>query len=145
MKDTGYDHNDGSLAIGNTGILWTEADYIDMTVPFAAGGLYSTVEDLYRWDQALYTEQLVPQDLLDVMFTPHAKMLDTGLSYGYGWYISEMNNHNVVGHDNRIEGFITEIRHYIDDKVTIIVISNRDSTGVGNIANLIAQAVFEKQ
>jgi len=145
MKDTGYDHNDGSLAIGYTGILWTEADYIDMTIPFAAGGLYSTVEDLYRWDQALYTEQLVSQDLLDLMFTPHAKLPVTGLSYGYGWYIGEMNNHNVVGHGGGIEGFATEIRRYIDDKVTIIVISNRDSTGVGNIADLIAQAVFEKQ
>ena len=145
MKNTGYAHNDGNLAIGYTGILWTEADYIDMTIPFAAGGLYSTVEDLYRWDQALYTEQLVSQDLLDLMFTPHAKMPFTGFSYGYGWYIGEMNNHNVVGHGGSIEGFATEIRRYIDDNVTIIVISNRDSTGVGNIADLIAQAVFEKQ
>jgi len=145
MKDTGYDHNDGSLAIGYTGILWTEADYIDMTIPFAAGGLYSTVEDLYRWDQALYTEQVVSKDLLDLMFTPHAKMPDTGLSYGYGWFIGEMNNHNVVGHGGGIEGFATEIRRYIDDKVTIIVLSNRVSTGVEHIADLIAQALFEKQ
>ena len=145
MKDSGYDHNDGSLAIGYTGILWTEADYIDMTIPFAAGGLYSTVEDLYRWDQALYTEQLVSQDLLDLMFTPHAEMPIAGFSYGYGWYIGEMNNHNVVGHGGGIEGFVTEIRRYIDDRVTIIVISNRDSTGVGRIADLIAQAVFESQ
>ena len=145
MKDTGYDHNDGSLAIGYTGILWTEADYLDMTTPFAAGGLYSTVEDLYRWDQALYTEQLVSQDLLDLMFTPHEKMPVTDFSYGYGWYIGEMNDHKVVGHGGVIEGFATEIRRYIDDKVTIIVISNRDSTGVVNITDLIAQAVFEKQ
>ena len=80
-----------------------------------------------------------------MMFTPHAKMPVSDLSYGYGWYIGEMNNHNVVGHGGRIEGFITELWRYTDDKVTIIVISNRDSTGVGNIANLVAQAVFEKQ
>jgi len=145
MKDTGYDHNDGGLATGYTGILWTEADYIDMTIPFAAGGLYSTVEDLYRWDQALDTEQLVSQDLLDLMFTPHAKMPVTNMSYGYGWYIGEMNHHNVVGHGGQIDGFIAEIRRYTDDKATIIVISNRDSTGIGNIADLIAQTIFEKQ
>ncbi len=147
MKDTGYDHNDGSLAIGYTGTrgLWREADYIDMTIPFAAGGLYSTVEDLYRWDQALYTEQFVSKDLVDLMFTPQAEMPVADLSYGYGWGVGEMNNHRVVGHGGGIEGFATEIRRYLDDKVTIIVLSNRDTTGVGSIADVIAQAVFEEQ
>jgi CubicO group peptidase (beta-lactamase class C family) len=145
MKDTGYDHNDGSLAIGYTGTWRTEADYIDMTIPYAAGGLYSTVEDLYRWDQALYTEQLVPKDLLDLMFTPHAKTSDPGLSYGYGWDVGKMNNHKAVGHGGGIEGFATGIRRYTDDKVTIIVLSNRDTTNVSRIADQIAQAVFEEK
>jgi CubicO group peptidase (beta-lactamase class C family) len=147
MKDTGYDHNDGSLAIGYTGTLglWREADYINMTVPYAAGGLYSTVEDLYRWDQALYTERLVSKDLVDLMFTPHAKMPIADSSYGYGWAVGKMNNHQVVGHGGGIEGFATEIRRYIDDEVTIIVLSNRDTTRVGSTADLIAQAVFEEQ
>jgi CubicO group peptidase (beta-lactamase class C family) len=66
MKNTGYDHNDGSLATGYTGFYdhWEKAEYIDMTIPYAAGGLYSTIEDLYRWDQVLYTEQLMSQELL---------------------------------------------------------------------------------
>ncbi len=147
MKDTGYDHNDGSGAIGYTGIhdLWAEADFIDMTIPYAAGGLYSTVEDLYRWDQALYTGQLVPKDLLDSMFTPHAKMPDPGLSYGYGWFVGEMNNHKAVSHGGSIEGFATEFRRYIDDKVTIIVLSNRYTTDVVYTADQIARAVFEEQ
>jgi len=147
MKDTGYDHNDGSLAIGYRGAHgpWREADYIDMTIPYAAGGLYSTVEDLYRWDQALYTEQLVSKDLVDLMFTPHAKMPIADLSYGYGWAVGKMNNHQVVGHGGGIEGFATEIRRYIDEKVTIIVLSNRETTGVGRTADLMAQAVFEEQ
>ena len=50
MKNTGYDHNDDSLATGYTGVdsNWEKPAYIDMTLPYAAGGLYSTVEDLYR-------------------------------------------------------------------------------------------------
>jgi CubicO group peptidase (beta-lactamase class C family) len=147
MMDTGYDHNDGSLAIGYTGIhdLWAEADFIDMTIPYAAGGLYSTVEDLYRWDQALYTGQLVPKELLDLMFTPHAKMPDPGLGYGYGWFVGEMNNHKAVSHGGSIEGSATEIRRYIDDKVTIIVLSNRYTTDVVYTADLIAQTLFEER
>jgi CubicO group peptidase (beta-lactamase class C family) len=147
MKDTGYDHNDGSLTVGYTGTygLWREADYIDMTIPYSAGGLYSTVEDLYLWDQALYTDQLVSKHLVNLMFTPHAEMPIADLSYGYGWTVGEMNNHQAVSHGGGIEGFATEIRRYIDDKVTIIVLSNRDTTGVGSTADLIAQAVFEEQ
>jgi CubicO group peptidase (beta-lactamase class C family) len=147
MKNSGYDHNDGSLAIGYTGFygLWRKADYIDMTVPHAAGALYSTVEDLYRWDQALYTEQLVSQELLDLMFTPHAETPLAGLGYGYGWMVGEMNERQAVAHGGGIEGFATEIRRYIEDRGTIIILSNRDTTGVGSAADLIAQAVFGEQ
>jgi CubicO group peptidase (beta-lactamase class C family) len=146
MTDTGYDHNDSSLATGYTGIgsHWEKPEYIDMTLPYAAGGLYSTVEDLYRWDQALYTEQLVSQASLDLMFTSHAKMTMNGLGYGYGWFVGKMNNHQAISHGGGIDGFITEIRRYLDDKVTIIILSNRQTTNVPQIADEIASVVFEK-
>lgn len=148
MSDTGYDHNDGSLAIGYTGYhgQWTEADYIDMTVPYAAGGLYSTVEDIYRWDQALYTEQLISKELLDDMFTPYVTAPSFGdMEYGYGWLIGKSFDNQIVWHPGEIEGFATDIDRYIDDKVTIIVLSNRDTTDISSITVLIAQAVFEEQ
>jgi len=171
MKNTGYDHNDGSLATGYTGFYdhWEKSDYLDMTIPYAAGGLYSTIEDLYRWDQVLYTEQLIPRDLLDLMFTPQASTPIRSLSYGYGWFVGEMSNHQVVSHgdgilnsaaasrsytsesgngpqgNNDIEGFATEIRLYTDDKVTIIILSNRDTTNVGEVSDQIAQAVLGEQ
>ncbi|MCI0552639.1 MAG: beta-lactamase family protein [Anaerolineae bacterium] len=171
MKNTGYDHNDGSLATGYTGFYghWEKADYLDMTIPYAAGGLYSTIEDLYRWDQVLYTEQLMSQELLHLMFTPHVRIPDTGLSYGYGWIAGEMNNHQVISHggvieslaagigsytnnsgngfqgNNDIEGLATEIRRYTDDRVTIIILSNRDTTNVGTVSDQIAQTVLGEQ
>ena len=147
MKDTGYDHNDGSLAIGYTGYdgQWKEADYIDMTMPYAAGGLYSTVEDLYRWDQALYSEQLVSKELLDEMFTPYVAAPAFGdMEYGYGWLIGKSFDHKIVWHPGEIEGFGADIDRYIDDKLTIIVLSNRDTTAV-SIPDQIAQIVFEDQ
>ena len=170
MTNTGYDHNDGSLATGYSGFYdhWEKADYIDMSIPYAAGGLYSTVEDLYRWDQALYTEQLMSREFLDLMVTPHVEIPNTGLSYGYGWVVGMMKDHWLVGHDgamrdftiglrdftsnsgngfqgNNIEGFASEISRYTDDRVTIIILSNRDTTNVGTVANQIAQAIWEGQ
>ena len=171
MKDTGYDHTDVSLAIGYTGFYdqWEKADDIDMTIPYAPGGLYSTIEDLYRWDQVLYTEQLIPRDLLNLMFTAQARTPISSLSYGYGWFVGKMNNHQVVSHgdgnlnsaaesrsytsnsgngpqgNNDIAGFATEIRRYTDDKVTIIILSNRDTTNVGTISDQVAQALLGEQ
>jgi len=146
MMDTGYDHNDDSLAKGYTGVgsNWESPDEIDMTLPYAAGALYSTVEDLYRWDQALYSEHLVSQAALDLMFAPHAKMAMHGMGYGYGWFVGQMNNHQAVGHGGGIDGFITEIRRYLDDKVTIIILSNRQTTNVPQITDQISSVVFEK-
>jgi CubicO group peptidase (beta-lactamase class C family) len=147
MTNTGYDHDDGSLATGYTGANshWEKPDYIDMSLPYAAGGLYSTVEDLYRWDQALFdTGQLVSQESLDLMFTPHAKMTMNGLGYGYGWFVGRMNQHRAVSHGGGIDGFVTEIRRYIVDEVTIIILSNRQTTNVPQIADQIASVLFEK-
>jgi CubicO group peptidase (beta-lactamase class C family) len=146
MTNTGYHHNDDSLATGYTGTdsHWEKPDYIDMTLPYAAGGLYSTVEDLYRWDQALSTQQLVSQESLDLMFTPHAKIAAFGLGSGYGWFVGKMNNHQAVSHGGGIDGFVTEIRRYIADHATIIILSNRQTTNVPQIADQIGWVVFAK-
>ena len=146
MTSTGYDHNDGSLATGYTGVNshWGTPDLIDMSLAYAAGGLYSTVEDLYRWDQALYSEQLVSQESLDLMFTPETKMTMNGLGYGYGWFVGRMNQHKAVSHGGGIDGFVTEIRRYIDDRVTIIILSNRQTTNIPQIADQIGSVMFEK-
>jgi CubicO group peptidase (beta-lactamase class C family) len=142
MRNTGYDHNDNSLATGYANIV-NEARYIDMSIPYAAGGLYSTVEDLYRWDQALNTEQLLPQELIDLIFTPHSPT-DLDTSYGYGWEMGTLNNHRVDFHGGNIEGFATEIRRYLDDRVTIIVLSNQQDLLVNKITDSIAAVVFKE-
>ena len=140
-----------------------------MTIPYAAGGLYSTIKDLYRWDQVLNTEQLMSQESLNLMFVPQVSVLAHDLSYGYGWFVGKMHNHPAVSHgdgilcfvaesasytsnsgngcqgNNDMEGFATEIRRYPNDKVTIIILSNRDTTNVRTISDQIAQAIFGEQ
>jgi CubicO group peptidase (beta-lactamase class C family) len=124
------------------------ADYIDMSFPYAAGGLYSRVEDLYLWDRALYTEALVSQESLDMMFTPFVDVSPTA-KYGYGWGIAEdykQTNRKAIGHGGRISGFVTYIVRFVDDDVVIIVSSNieeaptRDRIVAGPIA-----IVFEEE
>ena len=64
------------------GLAPVNAMYIDMSIPHAAGALYSTVLDLLKWDRALDSEKLVSRKSLDAMFTPFKN------GYGYGWAIN---------------------------------------------------------
>lgn len=142
MTNTGYDHADEIVkrrahgyAPGPGGDL-VNASYIDMSVPFAAGGLYSTVGDLYLWDQALYGERLLKKASLDAMFTVVRN------EYGYGYGVNKLFNRAHATHGGGIEGFATSIHRFPDDRVTVIVLSNNESARSGPIARDLAAIAF---
>ena len=144
MTDTGYDHNRDDLAVGYKGIF-SKADFVDMSIPYAAGGLYSTVEDLYKWDQALYTHQLLQQDYLDQIFTAYATIPNlNGMAYGYGWIIGLEEGRQIITHGGGIDGFVTKIARYPQDKTTIIMLSNQQNTPIGIIHPVVAKKVFRE-
>ena len=146
MRNTGYDTSIvlPQRAAGYTAGGQFNADYIDMSIPHAAGGLYSTVEDLYRWDQALSTDKLVPQAALATMFTAHAMFPPPREGgYGYGWEIFKVHDRRVTAHLGGIEGFSAGITRFPDDKVTVIVLSNVEAVDVGTISMDIADMVFK--
>ncbi|WP_414541464.1 serine hydrolase domain-containing protein [Nostoc sp. CCY0012] len=136
MVNSGYDHNNGDLAIGYQNQT-NLADFIDMSIPYAAGGLYSTVEDLYRWDRALYTEKLISKSLRDKMFTAFG-----GFGYGYGWGIGKEGDRPVANHTGGVKGFSSYIARYPNDKVVIIVLGNREDVNSGDIGVQLAKIVF---
>jgi CubicO group peptidase (beta-lactamase class C family) len=143
MVNTGYDHNRTDLAIGYANQTIIKADGVDMSIPYAAGGLYSTVEDLYRWDQALSTEQLVPQKALDTMFTAHASIPDSGgLGYGYGWFIGQWLNRRNIFHGGSLVGYTSLIDRYPDDKVTVIVLTNQEDLDPATTSDMVEKKIF---
>lgn len=126
MRDSGYDDGKAGLATGYRSGT-TIADPIDMSVPHAAGGLYSTVLDMHRWDKALYAEKLVPPDLLATMFEPKVQGAGPGVSYGYGVGIGTYDGKPWVFHGGGIEGFVTWYGRHPDDRLAIILLANRES------------------
>jgi CubicO group peptidase (beta-lactamase class C family) len=143
MVDSGYDHNNDDLAVGYRDQTIVPADFIDMSIPYAAGGLYSTVEDFYRWDQALYTDKLIPKNLRDMMFTPFALMSDrAGFGYGYGWGIGKEGNHLLISHEGGINGFHSVIARYPNDETVIIILGNRQDMDLFEMRTQIAKMVF---
>jgi CubicO group peptidase (beta-lactamase class C family) len=97
------------------------APYIDMSIPAGAGALYSTVEDLYRWDRALYTEKLVKKASIDKIFTPEKG------KYGYGWQINEFAAHKWIFHTGGIQGFSTVMNRFPDEDMCIVILKNIDN------------------
>lgn len=108
-------------------------DMVDNSFEFGAGGIYSTVEDLYKWDKAIYSDKLLKKDSWDKMFTPHSEY------YGYGWITGniEINNvkKKVIGHNGLTFGFSSVFFKYVDDDTVIIVLSNFENFRVGSLAN----------
>jgi CubicO group peptidase (beta-lactamase class C family) len=90
----------------------------------ADGSLYLTVLDMARWDAALYTEKLLKKASLDLMWTP-AKLNDgKTVPYGFGWMFNDLRGHRVIQHGGAWQGFSTHIARYVDQKLTVIVLTN---------------------
>jgi len=115
-------------------------EYVSPTQPFAAGALVSTVNDLVKWDAALANHTLLDQATLEEMWTP-TKLEEGEAGYGYGWQTGKTNDHRVIRHGGGIPGFSTELARYVDDGLTVIVLTNSDSGQAERFARGIA-AVF---
>ncbi len=111
---------------------------------FGSGLLHTTVEDLYRWDQALYTSTLVSQQTQNEAFTPYVPAQYPGSSYGYGWFVAKapVPGHRLIWHNGRIDGFRTYIGRYVDDQVTIIFLSNLATVDELALAKSLEQIAF---
>ena len=112
---------------------------------FGSGLLYSTVEDLYRWDQALYNHTLLPQQALQQAFTPYIAAPDFPgqQQYGYGWYISQSPpGHALLWHDGEFDGFRNYIGRYVNDDATIIFLSNLSTVDLFKQARDLEKIVF---
>mgnify|MGYP006277485811 CR=1 FL=1 len=123
MENSGYDRHATILEDRAHGYTMEEgelvnAPFIDMSIPHAAGALYATVDDLYRWDRAIYTDRLLNDSLRQRMFTPGKG------HYGYGWIIDESHGRTRIHHSGGINGFVADIVRFPDDDVVIVLLSN---------------------
>lgn len=109
---------------------------VALSVSYAAGGVYSTVEDLYRWSQALATGKLVSEKTWAAMTTPFKE------SYAYGLIVDEQLRRKHISHSGSIDGFVTFLGHYPNEKVTVIVLSNQGNSPSPYIARDLAAIVF---
>jgi CubicO group peptidase (beta-lactamase class C family) len=107
----------------------------------ADGSLYFSTLDLAKWDAALYTEKLLKRSSLDLMWTP-VKLKDGQTNkggYGFGWFNEQRNGHRCIHHDGSWQGFETAIDRYLDDKLTVVVLTNLADAEPGTISRHVAE------
>lgn len=138
MKHSGYDDTTTLLPNRAAGYgvengVWTNAPYISMTLPHAAGSLYSTLDDLLIWEEALFSGKVVSQASFDAMTT------DYGSGYGFGLVIGKLEGRKSISHSGGIPGFATYMARFPDDGLTVIALSNLQNGRPTSLVNDLAR------
>ncbi|WP_079912253.1 serine hydrolase [Paenibacillus sp. 32352] len=140
MNSTGMFHHTKVIPGMSSGYhsSWDDlipCEYLNMSSSFTAGAIYSTVEDLLKWDQALYTEKLVTKAALDRAFEP-------SFTYGFGWFIDERFHRRRIHHSGAYRGHRSDMQRFPDDQITIIMLTNYDFVPILRLTERIAGLVF---
>jgi CubicO group peptidase (beta-lactamase class C family) len=140
MKDTGYDENEAIIPRRASGYspgpsAPVNAKYMDMTNPFSTGGLYSTVEDLLRWERGLFGKKVLSESSLRKMITPGKN------DYGFGVYVTEKAGRVAIHHGGGIAGFNSQLVYYPKDDVTVVALSNLNGFGADKITDQLSAVV----
>jgi len=141
MKDSGYDSNSAVIPHRAAGYAPSprgpvNAGFIHMSIPHGAGALYSTTEDLLRWEQGLFGGKLLTPASLAKMTTPFKG------DYALGVIVQTASGRKIVQHGGGIEGFNTHLAYYPETKLTVAVLANLNGGAPGQIAAKLAELAF---
>ncbi|MGH9959110.1 MAG: serine hydrolase domain-containing protein, partial [Pyrinomonadaceae bacterium] len=121
QKESGFEKTDQSLTSST----------------LADGSVYSSVDDLFKWEQALYTTRLVSADTLKRALSVGAKTDDLKLGYGFGWFIGDYRGLTTIYHGGNTVGFTSVIRRFPEQKFAVIVLTNRNAASLAEVVNKI--------
>lgn len=143
MTNTGCDRNNTIVMHRSDGYSSAHghivpASYYDLGTVMASGDLYSTAEDLLKWDQALFTDRLVSYESLRLMFAPHVHV-SGDRHYGYGWNVYP----DYVEHGGWLPGYWCKFRRYPKERAAIVMLANQDFGQEEGILDKLGALVLE--
>ena len=141
MNQSGFDFKNlkdtnkvvGYLVIENT--LQLLAPIVDSSASFAAGAIYSSAGDLYKWHKALYTDKVISKASIEKAFTPKLN------KYGYGWTIDSIKGKRIIRHNGGIFGFTSDMVRIPADDVCIILLCN-EAADLSSISRGLANVMY---
>jgi CubicO group peptidase (beta-lactamase class C family) len=141
-------------AYGHTheGGVWREQDQSSTSAVLGDGGVYSSLDDLAKWDWALTHHTLLSEAEMKPAMTP-VKVADgrvqepdgTRAAYGFGWFLNSYRDHPRIWHYGETVGFRTTIQRFVEDKLTIVVLCNRDDEVPANLALRVADLFLSQR
>ena len=131
---------DGGFALGYawdaSHSQWVDPPTLNPKILFGLGNVFSTVDDLYAFDQSLESTRLLSEKAKEAMFTPQFGR------YGYGFSFRNVNGHRTFFHEGNVGGFSTRLSRYPDDHVTIILLGNVRQGKITDLNYAIADKVL---
>lgn len=115
----------------------------DLTDLFAAGAIVSTISDLAKWETGLRGEKFLKKTSKEQIWTPFVLNDGKPNPYGFGWNVTEFRSHRLISHGGQTAGFAANISRYVDDDLTLIVLTNLGDNGLGgSIARGVAKILI---
>ncbi|MDZ7769135.1 MAG: serine hydrolase domain-containing protein [Woeseiaceae bacterium] len=111
----------------------TLSDQSTTSAVLGDGGIYTSALDYFKWDQALYTESVLQRETLEQMWTGNFG------DYGLGWRVDEAGGHRRLHHDGSTSGFRNYVIRYPDERMTVLVLTNRRGPDVMPLAEAVAE------
>ncbi len=146
MTSTRTTTNDDLIPRRADGYVWREGRFINALNPAGvrpSGAFLSTAQDLARWDQALRTDRLFTAKQRELLWTPVTVNDGSTQPYGFGWEISKVGDHRLVRHGGSMFGFRSELSRYVDDGLTVVVLTNSGVSVPEKIAGGISASLIE--
>lgn len=130
---TGYDHKDNELVLARP---------LGMDNPFSGGSLGSSVLDLLKWQTALNENKLISRQSYNKMIEPGLLTKGKHTTYGYGFFMSNLNGHRKIEHGGTINGFRAQLSTYPDDGLTVTVLCNHNSAPQAQLESQISRLML---
>ena len=141
MRDTvAYEKGVSTVPRRAYGYKETDQGFVDSDQSLTSavlgdGGVYSSITDYYKWDQALYSDKLVSRKTLEEAFTPGRLADGTPTIYGFGWRIEKKASVRVIHHNGSTCGFSTAVRRVPEKQLTVVIFTNRAGSDAHQIAD----------
>ena len=130
---TGYDYKDNEFVLARP---------LGMDNPFSGGSLGSSVLDLLKWQTAINENQIISRQSYNKMIEPGLLTDGKHTTYGYGFFMSNLNEHRKIDHGGDINGFRAQLSYYPDNNLTVIVLSNLGSAPRAQLESQISRLIL---
>lgn len=124
--------------------VFKNADFWSPTIEYAAGGLISNVDDLFKWHKGLYSYQILKKETLEKAFVPYQLKDRTETGYGYGWFLKTSNGIKSIEHEGGIPGFKSNVIYFPAEDIFIAALFNCGTVAVDDLSNTISSIALGK-